>query len=196
MDAYLNAPTLARFQDEAILEERLNRDQLYEEVTRSFRDALARLARAYESDPDKCRDLLQEIHLAVWRSFDGFDARCSLRTWVYRVAHNVAISQVARRRGTAPALSSLEDLEASPDAHRFDDHEGVVDRQRAIDRLFGLIQNLKPIDRQIILLYLEGVDAASIGDITGLSSTNVATKIHRIKSILIQQFKKRDRNDE
>ncbi len=179
-------------QDEAVLEEGLNRDQLYEQVVRDFREAMARLARAYESDPDKCRDLLQEIHLALWRSFDAFDARCSLRTWVYRVAHNVAISQVSRRRGTTPALISLEDFETLSTAGRFDDHDKILDRQRAVERLFALIQKLKPVDRQTILLYLEGLDAASIGDITGLSAANVATKTHRIKSILIRQFKKRN----
>jgi RNA polymerase sigma-70 factor (ECF subfamily) len=186
-------------QDEAVLavlEPGLSRDQLYEQVARDFRDALARLARGYESDPDKCRDLLQEIHLALWRSFDAFDGRCSLRTWVYRVAHNVAISQVARRRANTPPLISLEDFEALSTAGRFDDREKTLDRERAMDRLFALIQKLKPMDRQIILLYLEGLDAASIGDVTGLSGANVATKIHRIKSILIRQFKKKsDRND-
>jgi len=180
----------------AVLEDGLSRDQLYEQVARDFRDALARLARGYESDHDKCRDLLQEIHLALWRSFDAFDGRCSLRTWVYRVAHNVAISQVTRRRATVPSLISLEDFEALATAGRFDDREKTLDRQRAMDRLFALIQKLKPVDRQTILLYLEGLDAASIGDITGLSGVNVSTKIHRIKSILIRQFKKKsDRND-
>ena len=186
-------------QDEAVLtalEDGLPRDQLYEQVARDFRDALARLARGYESDQDKCRDLLQEIHLALWRSFDAFDGRCSLRTWVYRIAHNVAISQVTRRRGNTPSLISLEDFEAFSTAGRFDEREKTLDRQRAMERLFALIQRLKPVDRQTILLYLEGLDAASIGDITGLSAANVSTKIHRIKSILIRQFKKRDRNDE
>lgn len=195
MAGYGNATTVAEFEDEAILENRLSRDQLYEEVARNFRDALARLARAYEPDPDKCRDLLQEIHIGLWRSFDGFDERCSLRTWVYRVAHNVAISQVARRRGTAPALSSLEDFETTTDAQTSDDREAAMDRQRAMERLLVLIQTLKAVDRQVILLYLEGVDAASIGEITGISSSNVATKIHRIKSLLIRRFGKRDRND-
>jgi RNA polymerase sigma-70 factor, ECF subfamily len=186
-------------QDEAVLavlEDGFNRDQLYEQVARDFRDALARLARGYESDPDKCRDLLQEIHLALWQSFDTFDGRCSLRTWVYRVAHNVAISQVTRRRGSTPSSISLEDFDVLSTPGPLDDHEKTLDKQRVMERLFELIQKLKPVDRQTILLYLEGLDAASIGDITGLSSVNVATKIHRIKSILIRQFKKRDRNDE
>jgi RNA polymerase sigma-70 factor (ECF subfamily) len=51
-----------------------------------------------------------------------------------------------------------------------------------------MIHRLNPLDRQVILLYLEGVDAASIGEVTGLSSGYVATKIHRIKAILIERF--------
>jgi RNA polymerase sigma-70 factor (ECF subfamily) len=58
--------------------------------------------------------------VALWRSFGSFDGRCSLRTWVYRVAHNVATSQVIRRRGRAPALVGLDELESMPDAI---DHE-------------------------------------------------------------------------
>ena len=63
-----------------------------------YGSALERLARGYEGDPDRRRDLLQEIHIVLWRSFDRFDGRCSLRTWVYRVAHNAATSLVLRRR--------------------------------------------------------------------------------------------------
>jgi RNA polymerase sigma-70 factor, ECF subfamily len=63
----------------------------YEEASAAYGAALERLARAYEADPDRRRDLLQEIHIALWRSLEGFDGRCSLRTWVYRVAHNTGV---------------------------------------------------------------------------------------------------------
>ena len=56
-------------------------DDLYERAAAEFGAALGRLARGYEADPEKRRDLLQEVHLALWRSFEGFNARCSLRTW-------------------------------------------------------------------------------------------------------------------
>jgi len=153
-----------------------------------------RLARAYEADPDKRRDLGQEIHLALWRSFVGWNGQCSLRTWVYRVAHNAATSHVNRqRRANARTLVSLEELEHLPD-------RGVdmsaVDARQALERLLGLIQSLKPLDRQVILSYLEGMDAASIGEIVGLSSGNVATRIHRIKNILTRWFQGRRRHGE
>ena len=73
-------------------------EELYEEAVASFGPALERLARGYEADPDKRRDLLQEIHVALWRSLSGFDGRCSLRTWVYRVAHKRPVSYVRRDR--------------------------------------------------------------------------------------------------
>ena len=164
----------------------MGQDDLYQEAAATHGAALERLARAYEADPDKRRDLSQEIQLAVWRSFEGFDGRCSLRTWVYRVAHNAATSHVIRqRRAKSQTLVSLEELENLPD-HTAD---GLgADQRLALDRLLALIQQLKPLDRQVILSYLEGMDAASIGEVTGISPGNVATKIHRIKNILARKF--------
>src|SRR6188508_629239 len=84
-------------------------EQRYTEAAAAFGPAIDRLARAYERDPDKRRDLLQEIHVALWRSLARFDGRCSLRTWVYRVAHNTATSKVLRPQTNAPSLVALED---------------------------------------------------------------------------------------
>src|SRR5262245_16021318 len=167
--------------------------QLYGEAAAAFGTAIERLARAYEADPDRRRDLVQEIHVALWQSFDGFDGRCSLRTWVYRVAHNVAISQVIRRRSKLPTLVGLDELDQTVVA---EDHEAIVDRKHALERLLSIIHKLNPRDRQIILLYLDGMDAASIADIAGVSPGNVATKVHRIKAILSSHFKKGGRDDD
>ena len=162
------------------------RDELYQEAAEVHYPALERLARAYEADPEARRDLLQEIHVALWRSFEGFDGRCSLRTWVYRVAHNTAVSHVIlQRRHKSQTLVGLEELESVPDDR---EGEGAADRRRDVERLSKLIQSLKALDRQVILSYLEGFDAASIGEVTGLSPGNVATKIHRIKNILARRF--------
>ena len=157
----------------------------YEEAAATYGAALERLARAYEADPDRRRDLLQEIHIALWRSLQGFDGRCSLRTWVYRVAHNTATSQVVRRRANAPTFVSLDELASMPGG---DTGEIEAEHRQAMERVLTLIHALGPIDRQVILLYLEGMDAATIGDVTGLSSSHVATKVHRIKKILSQRF--------
>lgn len=162
-------------------------DDLYQEAATTYGAALARLARAYEADRESSRDLLQEIHVAVWCSMANFDSRCSLRTWVYRVAHNVAASHVIHdRRAKSHTLVTLDALDTMPD--RANDAEMVANQHQALDRLMELIQQLNPLDRQVILLYLESMDAASIAEITGLSAGNVATKIHRIKNILVRRF--------
>lgn len=163
-----------------------DQDSLYLVSSREFGAALARLANAYEANPDLRRDLLQEIHLALWRSFASFNGRCSVRTWAYRVAHNVAASHVERqRRWSAKRLCGLDQLEDAPAP---DNVERLQDERSALERLYALVHQLKPLDRQLISLFLEGLDAKSIGEITGLSNTAVATKVHRIKSLLAARF--------
>ena len=159
--------------------DRTTQDGLFTEAASTFGPALSRIARAYEADPEIRRDLLQDIHLHLWRSLSHFDRRCSLRTWTHRVAHNVATSHVIRQRRLRDSLVTIEDIESMPDAAAPD---------RAALDLATLIQRLKPLDRQIIVSYLEGIDAAATADITGLSPANVAMKIHRIKAILKRWF--------
>jgi RNA polymerase sigma-70 factor (ECF subfamily) len=155
---------------------------LYREAAAGYGAALDRLASAYEANPEERRDLLQDIHVGLWRSFAAFDGRCSLRTWVYRVAHNIATSHVIRQKRKNSVLVTLEAIEAMPDVQ--DDY----DQRANVERLLALVQRLKPLDRQMTLLYLEGMDAGSIGEVMGVSAGSVATKIHRIKSILARRF--------
>jgi RNA polymerase sigma-70 factor (ECF subfamily) len=166
---------------EEVTSEPVSQDSLYEVVANSFGPSLIRLARAYEMDPDARRDLLQEIHLHLWRSLASFDARCSLRTWVYRIAHNVATSHVIRQRKIRISLVGIENVDDFPIETQT---ELGLSQAEALERLSSLIRRLKPLDRQIIVSYLEGMNASAISEITGLSQANVAIKIHRIKIIL------------
>ena len=121
-----------------------SQDSLYDEVAETYGSALERLALAYELDPEARRDLLQEIHLQLWRSFGSFDQRCSLRTWVYRVAHNVATGHVIRQRRTRNRLVSLENIETVSDGGQ---SELAASQAQALERLSMLIQRLKPLDQ-------------------------------------------------
>ena len=150
--------------------------------------ALERLARAYEFDPDQRGDLVQDIHLALWRSFERFDERCSVRTWTYRVAHNVATSHARRRRRRRLRLDRLATLEEVAEAVDGYDAEIAASERQVTARLMALIEGLKPTDRQVMLLYLEELDAQAIGEVTGLSPGAVAVKVHRLKSILARRF--------
>lgn len=159
-------------------------DALYQQAAVDYAGALERLARSYQADPEVRRDLLQDIHVALWRSFSNFNGLCSVRTWVYRVAHNTAVTHVLRERRRREVMVGLEEIEEMPAATT----NATQDRQQRLDQLLAMVRMLKPIDRQVILAYLEDMDAVEIGEITGLSPGNVATKIHRIKNILSRRF--------
>jgi len=161
-------------------------DQRYLQAATEFGPALERLARGYESDPELRRDLKQETHVALWRSLGSFDGRCSLRTWVYRVAHNVGASHVLKQRARGRALVGLDELANAPDN---DNPEQTVSDRHALERLGRLIQALNAGDRQLVLLYLEGLDAAAMAEVVGASAGAVAVKIHRIKAVLAERFR-------
>ena len=167
------------------------RNELYETAVREFGRALDRLAAGYEADQEKRHDLRQDIHLQLWRSFAAFDGRCSVKTWTFRVAHNTAASYVNRERRKNVAFVSLEEIEeAIPVTELTLD----IDRQRALEQLSQLVRNLKPLDRQIMISYLEELDSATIAEITGLSPAKIAMKIHRIKNILSRRMLEEQRH--
>ena len=163
-------------------------DERFARAASAFGPALERLSRAYEADPEQRLDLLQDIHFAIWRSFAQFDGRCSERTWIYRVAHNVATSHMLkRRRQKSERLATLEELAAHPDPAEPTPETEAGERQ-ALARLMSLVHALAPADRQVALLYLEGLDAAAIGEVCGLTPGAVAMKVHRLKAMLVQRF--------
>lgn len=162
-----------------------DQDARYLEAVAAHGGALQRLARATEANAERRRDLLQDMHVALWRSLASFDARCSVRTWVYRVAHNVAASHVDRERRTRAPFVALEEIADLASAQSV---SAEVEESEAVARLNTIIRKLGPPDRQIITLYLEGLDAASIAEVTGLSAGAVATRVSRLKSQLARLF--------
>ena len=164
------------------------RDDCYQDAIDRFGQALDRLARAYEADPETRRDLIQDIHFAIWRSFGSYDGRCSQRTWIYRVAHNTATSHITRAfRLRRQQFVTLDELSVEP-AVRDQPPDEALDHRRTLERLYALIRQLDPIDRQVIVSYLEGIEAAEIAEIVGTSPGAIGMKVHRIKRLLALQF--------
>jgi RNA polymerase sigma-70 factor (ECF subfamily) len=157
-------------------------ETLYRDAIGQYGRDIARFVAGYERDSATRQELLQEVHLALWQSFAGFAHQCSMRTWVYRVAHNVGVSHVQRNmRRLDLAGASLDDVAAQIDESA---DMGLTERRLDLERIMALVHTLAGIDREVMLLYLEDLDAASIADVTGLSARNVATKVHRIKILL------------
>jgi RNA polymerase sigma-70 factor (ECF subfamily) len=98
--------------------------------------------------------------------------------------------QLSIKKRELVALEELENLQDRADG------EDAVGRRYSLNRLLGLVQKLEPLDRQVMLAYLEGMDAVATAEITGLSARNVATKIHRIKGILARRFQEGGRDEQ
>jgi len=147
----------------------------------AHRKILYKVAAMYCANPADRQDLMQEIVVQLWRSFPNFDARSRFSTWMYRVALNVAISWVRtdhrRRAHTVDADSAVMDT-ALADA-------AAGDMPPELAALFAeFVSRLGELERALLLLYLEGSDHATIAAILGISSSNVATKIARLKQRL------------
>jgi RNA polymerase sigma-70 factor (ECF subfamily) len=160
-------------------------DELYLQAAKAFGPALQRLAQATEANAERRRDLLQDMHVALWRSFATFDGRCSLKTWVYRVAHNTAASHVDRERRRSSGAVSLDVAGHVPAPQSL---AAELEQSDALARLMAWIRRLKSPDRQVMTLYLEALDAAAIAEITGLTPGAVATRISRLKAQLTKDF--------
>ena len=155
----------------------------FEAVLRAHGPALLRLCRAYEADAARAADLHQDVLAALWAALATYEGRAALRTWVFRVAHNTAITHVTRSARNPTVLSSIEDLEALATAAPTD-LEREVDHKRQLARLYGVLQALKPDDRALVTLCLEGLSPAELAEVSGLSANHVRVKLHRIRALL------------
>lgn len=145
--------------------------------------ALERVARHYELSHEARSDLAQEILVALWRARGSFRSESSERTWVYRIAHNVAASHVARALRTRRHADALSRVPPPDPAPAPDD---VTHGREALRRLERLIFQLDLQSRQLVLLALEGCSTAEIADVTGLSATNVTTRLSRLRKQLAE----------
>lgn len=122
-------------------------------------------------------DLAQDIATGLWHAWPRYDPARSFSTWMYRVALNVGISHLRgdarRRRHTVPLDAVLHDV---ADANG-DDHE----RDQHLRLLHGFIATLDPLNRALLLLYLEDRGAREIGEVLGMSESNVTTRVSRLK---------------
>ena len=145
---------------------------------------LYKVANAYCPNREDRHDVIQEIVVHLWRSFDRFDGRCRFSTWMYRIAVNVAISFYRSERTHLQATVPIEDFVFDlAGADRLLEEAGDDLR-----RLHQLINQMDELSRALILLYLDGYSHEEMAATLGITSTNVATKINRIKQKLHREF--------
>lgn len=128
-------------------------------------------------------DLAQEICTQLWRSFASYDESRTFSTWMYRVALNVAISQVRRANSGNVATLAIDGDEAIQIAA-----PNVPEPDERIAELSRFIEQLDPLNRALLLLYLEERSYREIAEVLGITETNVATKINRLKQRIRQEM--------
>jgi len=143
---------------------------------------LYKVCYSYCRNRDDREDLAQEIIVQLWRSFASFDGRCRFSTWMYRIALNVAISFY--RRESTRTRHVLSDDEKVLNA--IDETEN---RSAEMQALYEFIDGLEPLNKALILLYLDGNSYSEIADVVGITETNVATKISRLKQTMREEFR-------
>lgn len=149
----------------------------FEPLIAEHRAIIYKICRSCERDPNDREDLAQDIVVQLWRSFPSFDGRSAFATWMYRVALNVAISHRRREGRRVPSVGL-------GDEHLLYATSADSEQPEAIGRLYDFVEQLGVLERAVILLYLEGYPYREIGDIVGISETNVATKLGRLKKRL------------
>jgi RNA polymerase sigma factor (sigma-70 family) len=157
----------------------------FEEVMAREGASLARLAASYELDPALREDLFQEICLAVWRALKLWRGEASLRTFVFRIAHNRAVTHVVKR--AAGRTRSLEDLEAEPIAAERSLEE-TIDLKLRAEQLQGVIVRLPLGLRQVVLMTLEGFKMREVAEILGVSENAVAVRLTKARKLLKNQL--------
>ncbi len=153
-----------------------DRSTLFLDRLNEHRGIVLKVASMYCRNPSEREDVIQTITAELWRAYARYDSRYRFTTWMYRICVNVAISYYRRESRRAQPIESLDladidDSSAEPPTEE--------DAQR--DMLYDFISELNELDRALMLLYLDDLNHADIANVLGISPTNVATKIGRMK---------------
>ena len=152
----------------------------FQNLMEEHKKILYKVCHSYCKNPGDRDDLAQEIIVQLWRSFRAFDQRVRFSTWMYRIALNVAISfyrrESVRARHVVPGSEHL--LEAIDE---------TANRSEEVQVLYEWIEGLDPLNKALVILYLDGNNYQEIADVLGISETNAATKISRLKQTLRQE---------
>jgi RNA polymerase sigma-70 factor (ECF subfamily) len=164
--------------------DKTQQNQLFEAILKDHRGIFGKVAKTYCFDETDRQDLLQDMLVQVWQALPRYNPDFKLSTWLYRIALNVAISYY---RKNAPRTQQQQPLDVA-NLDLADTSNGENHLQMQLLEQF--INELNDLDKALMLLYLEDKSQAEIADILGISTSNVSTKIMRIKEKLKQRFLK------
>lgn len=149
----------------------------FAELIRKHQGLLFKVTSIYTNNSADREDLFQEVVYQLWKSFDSFRNESKISTWMYRVAMNTAISQLKKHKRRPNAIPISDSILSY--------HENSDDNfEERLRMLYRYIEQLNILEKGLMLLLLEGKSYKEIAEITGLSDSNVGTRISRIKKKL------------
>ncbi len=153
-----------------------NSEKEFLSMIRSYERVIYKVCYIYTSPQISISDLYQEVVINIWKAYPKFRNECKISTWIYRIALNTCISYLRKES------RSLEFVNLNPEINFIIDENDPIND--LLKELYHMINQLGQLDKSIILLFLEEKSYEEIADITGLTITNVATKLSRIKGKL------------
>ena len=162
---------------------KIDKSDIFLSVIELNKGIIYKVANSYCKNAEDRKDLAQEIIIQLWKSFDNYDDNFKHSTWMYRISLNVAISFNRKEYSRSKISNPLTD-----GIINFPYYDSFEDKKSDLDILQQMILQFKDLDKALMLLYLEEKSHKEISQIIGISETNVATKINRIKNVLKQKF--------
>ena len=148
----------------------------FAQMVKEHKNTIYTVCFMFSKDSDEVNDLFQEVLINLWQGFASFEGKSKIDTWIWRVSFNTCISQERKKkRASAIPLTIRIDL--------FNDKD---DDTKQVKMLYDRIHRLKPFDRAIVLLWLEGMPYDEIASIVGITTKNVSVRLYRIKEELRQ----------
>ena len=157
----------------------------FEALLTQYAPLLSRVASGYEANETLRDELVQEIALAVWQSLQRFEGRSNIKTYILKVAHNRAVSHVARQV-RQPASDTFDD-----DVHTADAPDSVsqqLEQAEATERLLCAIRRLPVQSRQVVILSLEDLTYEEISDVCGLTVNHIGVMLSRARAMLKKEL--------
>ena len=148
-----------------------NTEQQFSQLVKDNRSTIYSVCYMFSNDADEVADLFQEVLVKLWNGYGSFQGKSDIKTWIYRVTLNTCITIDRKKRRN-------KKVELSMDVDYFDSQEQETAQVRI---LHERIARLQPLDRAIILLWLEQISYGEIGEIVGISAKNVSVRLARIR---------------
>ena len=161
-------------------------DERFGRLLKANHAPLTRLAASYAANRSDRDDLLQEIAIALWRALPAFRGECSERTFLFRIAHNRCMTHLSKKRDTV----SLDDAGIDPEDPDASSEKIVAEEQQR-RRFVQAIRDLPVIHREVLVLFLEGMDYGEIAAVVGISASNVGVRLNRARQTLKTQLEDR-----